>query len=64
MLFVFSHRQEELKEALFWPDSRTFSIAGFKEYLSLSIPSTFMICLDWWIWEFMILISGKFGNVD
>ena len=38
------------------PDKRVFT--DFKEYFALAIPSTIMVTLDWWIWEFMVLISG------
>ena len=34
---------------------------GAKAYLRIAIPTTIMICLDWWAWELMILISGTFG---
>ena len=29
--------------------------------MKLAVPSTIMITLDWWVWEFMILISGLLG---
>jgi multidrug resistance protein, MATE family len=31
------------------------------EYFSIGIPSTIMLCLDWWVWELLILISGYLG---
>ena len=27
-------------------------------YLKLAVPSAFMVSIDWWTWELMILISG------
>ena len=31
------------------------------EYLKIAFPSMVMICSDWWVWEFMCLISGWLG---
>jgi multidrug resistance protein, MATE family len=58
LLQVYSWQQEELKEAMIWPDARIF--LGLKEYISLAVPTTIMICLDWWVWELMILMCGYF----
>ena len=41
------------------PDHRVF--LGFNTYMSLAVPSTIMLVLDWWIWELMVLISGYLG---
>ena len=46
----------DISEAVIMPDQRVF--ADFKEYFRLAIPSTVMVTLDWWIGEFMVLISG------
>ncbi|XP_020574195.1 protein DETOXIFICATION 49-like [Phalaenopsis equestris] len=36
----------------------TFSIAGWRSLLSLSIPSCASICLEWWWYEIMVLLCG------
>jgi hypothetical protein len=28
----------------------------------MGIPTTVMMCLDWWVWELMILTSGYLGT--
>ena len=38
------------------PDWST--LKGIKSYLALGIPSTAMLCLEWWSFDFMILIAG------
>ena len=44
------------------PDYRIFGKVN--AYINLAIPSTLMICLDWWVWELMILFAGRFGVVE
>lgn len=60
-LFMFTTCMPDLKEAITMPDSRIFELQGIKDYMNLAVPSTIMITLDWWVWEFMILISGLIG---
>lgn len=51
----------ELSDAVKFPDKSVFNIEGIKEYIYIAFPSTVMLCLDWWVWEIMVLISGYFG---
>lgn len=32
--------------------------------MSIGIPSTVMVCLDWWVWELLVLISGYLGTLE
>jgi MATE family multidrug resistance protein len=41
------------------PDRRVME--DLKPYFRIAIPSTVMLCLDWWVWELLILISGWLG---
>lgn len=34
----------------------------WRSYLSLAIPSCISICLEWWWYEFMIILCGWLGN--
>ncbi|XP_058103395.1 protein DETOXIFICATION 49-like [Magnolia sinica] len=34
----------------------------WRSYLSLAVPSCISICLEWWWYEFMIIVCGLFGN--
>ena len=55
-------RQDDLKDAVKWPTREAFEWAGIWKYLKIGGPTTVMICLDWWVWELMILISGTFDE--
>eukprot|EP01022_Parablepharisma_sp_SALTPOND_P021226 TRINITY_DN4101_c0_g1_i1.p1 TRINITY_DN4101_c0_g1~~TRINITY_DN4101_c0_g1_i1.p1 ORF type:complete len:485 (-),score=25.13 TRINITY_DN4101_c0_g1_i1:1678-3132(-) len=55
----FSHCCEQ---TLTMPTKDVFS--GWKEYLAIAFPSLFMVCLEWWGFEIMNLLSGKVGVVD
>jgi len=59
---VFTYKQEDLREAWIMPDYRVFS--GVTAYVRLAVPSTIMMCLEWWVWEVMVLISGWLGVVE
>jgi len=59
LLIYYTRQQDEIKPALISPDSRIFK--HIKEYMALGIPSYIMMASDWWVWEFMILISGWLG---
>ncbi|XP_023644100.1 protein DETOXIFICATION 14 [Capsella rubella] len=37
-------------------------IKGMKEFFWLGIPSASMICLEWWSFEFLIMLSGVLPN--
>jgi len=49
-------RTEKLKDATFWPNIDTFKNLG--PYMNMAIPSTLMICLEWWAKEAFTLMSG------
>jgi MATE family multidrug resistance protein len=59
LLLVYTNTQDDIAEAVQMPDSRVFD--DMYEYFSIGIPSTIMLCLDWWVWELLILISGYLG---
>jgi MATE family multidrug resistance protein len=54
----------DIKEAIFCIDRRAIDWDGVKGYLRLSVPSIVMLCLDWWVFEVMIVICGSFGVTD
>ncbi|KAK9063711.1 hypothetical protein SSX86_017583 [Deinandra increscens subsp. villosa] len=37
---------------------------GMKLFFSFAIPSAIMICLEWWSYEFLILLSGLLPNPE
>eukprot|EP01022_Parablepharisma_sp_SALTPOND_P023173 TRINITY_DN4811_c0_g1_i1.p2 TRINITY_DN4811_c0_g1~~TRINITY_DN4811_c0_g1_i1.p2 ORF type:complete len:272 (+),score=5.08 TRINITY_DN4811_c0_g1_i1:206-1021(+) len=42
----------------------TDAFKGWKEYLALAIPTTLMVCLEWWTWEILNLLCGKLGIAE
>ncbi|XP_076960732.1 protein DETOXIFICATION 14-like [Bidens hawaiensis] len=45
--------------------SVTFSVDGFKtikEFIRFTIPSAVMLCLEWWSYEMVVLLSGLLPN--
>lgn len=58
-LLVYTSQIEHIQEAVQMPNSRTFQ--GIGEYLSLGIPSAMMLCLEWWAFEAMAVMSGYVG---
>jgi len=58
-LLVLSSCIPDIKEAITLPDSRALS--GLGEYLKLGIPSTVMLCLEFWVFDLMILMAGYIG---
>jgi MATE family multidrug resistance protein len=43
------------------PDKRVIRIEGLIQYFKLGIPSAIMLCLEWWAYETMTIISGLIG---
>lgn len=43
---VYTYFSADIREAVFWPDSRTFE--GIKEYFQIGLPAAFMFILDIW----------------
>lgn len=41
---------------MIWPDRRIFEELG--TYFWLGLPFAFMVVLDQWAWELMILLAG------
>lgn len=48
-----------MKKALVCPDRRVFEDSW--EFLSIAFPNVLMLCLDWWVFELMIVFSGWLG---
>ena len=45
-VLIYTSTVEELKPAIFWPEKDTLS--NTKQYLAYGVPSTLMMCLQWW----------------
>jgi Na+-driven multidrug efflux pump len=39
-----------------------FDKAHVRNYLEIGLPSIFMVCLEWWGFEIIVLMSGMFSE--
>jgi MATE family multidrug resistance protein len=53
---IYMSHSNDLKEAWFFPNKHCFH--GLYDYLKLGIASTLMLCLEWWCFEALALLSG------
>ena len=58
---IYPYFIEGIRDALIWPDSSVWS--GWKEYFSLGVPTTGMLCAEYWAWESLAFLSGHLGVV-
>ncbi|KAI3373657.1 hypothetical protein L3Q82_022262, partial [Scortum barcoo] len=47
-----------------WGGWTTDCLQEWGSYMKLAIPSAFMICFEWWIWEVGGFLAGVLGEVD
>ena len=45
---MYAHCLKDIKDALFWPDATVW--IGWKEYFNLGVPTTGMLCAEYWAW--------------
>ena len=56
---VYAHYINDVQEALFWPDASVWQ--GWKEYFYLGVPTTGILCAQYWAWQFLAIVSGNLG---
>ncbi|XP_072302215.1 multidrug and toxin extrusion protein 1 [Eucyclogobius newberryi] len=47
-----------------WGGWSTDCLQDWGSYMKLAIPSVFMICFEWWVWEIGSFLAGVLGEVD
>eukprot|EP00126_Sphaerothecum_destruens_P012167 Sdes_comp20983_c0_seq7m19421 len=52
-----------LRERTWFGWSRA-SLMGWGEFCNLAIPGLLMVCLEWWCWEILTLVSGTLGEAS
>jgi multidrug resistance protein, MATE family len=45
-------------------DKTICDLEKLKSFMKLGVPSIVMLCLSWWAWEIMIIISGLYSQTD
>ena len=58
-LVMYTSWTPSIQEAVQMPNARTFQ--GLSEYLALGVPLAMMLCLEWWAFEAMVIMSGYIG---
>lgn len=58
-VMIYGNCSEKIRPALSMPDSESFR--GWGEYLKVALPSTVMICAEWWAFLLLSVISGTMG---
>ena len=58
-VMLYGNCSKDIRPALSMPDRETFR--GWGEYLKVSLPSTAMICAEWWSFETLTVIAGILG---
>ncbi|MEQ2262474.1 hypothetical protein XENORESO_012871 [Xenotaenia resolanae] len=47
-----------------WGGWSTECLQGWGSFMKLAVPSAFMICFEWWVWEVGGFLAGVLGEVD
>uniref|UniRef100_UPI0037E785E8 multidrug and toxin extrusion protein 1 n=1 Tax=Semicossyphus pulcher TaxID=241346 RepID=UPI0037E785E8 len=47
-----------------WGGWSTDCLQEWGSYMKLAVPSAFMVCFEWWIWEIGGFLAGVLGEVD
>lgn len=61
IITVYASLQKDIKDSWFLPGKETF--INIWPYIKLALPTTMMICLEWWAFEVLTLMAG-FISID
>ena len=62
MVTVYAGLVDEIKEAITWPDAQMF--LGWGEYFALGVPTTGILCAEYWAWQFLSIMSGNLSVME
>ncbi|KAJ3588617.1 hypothetical protein NHX12_009471 [Muraenolepis orangiensis] len=63
-LLLFGYMQLMNLHKKTWGGWSTSCLQGWDSYMQLAIPSTLMVCFEWWIWEVGCFLAGTLGELD
>ncbi|KAI1903257.1 hypothetical protein AGOR_G00025350 [Albula goreensis] len=63
-LLLFAYIQWKKLHVKTWGGWSTLSLQEWGSYMQLAIPSTLMVCFEWWIYEIGSFFAGMLGEVD
>lgn len=58
-VMIYAHCLPHIKGALFWPDATVWH--EWREYFALGVPTTGILCAEYWAWQFLAILSGNLG---
>mmetsp|Transcript_8103 Transcript_8103/g.12475 ORF Transcript_8103/g.12475 Transcript_8103/m.12475 type:complete len:97 (-) Transcript_8103:726-1016(-) len=50
----------DIRKAVFMPDMAS-CLTGLQAYVSYGVPSTLMLCSEWWACDSITVLTGYFG---
>ncbi|XP_063058870.1 multidrug and toxin extrusion protein 1-like [Engraulis encrasicolus] len=62
LLFGYIHRKQLHKET--WRGWSSACLQEWGTFMQLAVPSTLMLCFEWWIYEIGSFLAGMFGEVE
>lgn len=60
-IIIYTRSQNDILEVVHWPDAQIFNYEGVMQYMKLGLPSAGMLCIEWWSFEIVVLLSGYMG---
>ena len=57
MITIYANMIDNIKESIYWPDSSVW--LGWKEYFALGVPTTGIMCAEYWAWQGLCIMSGN-----
>ncbi|XP_051536741.1 multidrug and toxin extrusion protein 1-like [Myxocyprinus asiaticus] len=63
-LLLFAYIRWKKLHVKTWDGWSTASLQEWGSYMKLAIPSTLMLCFEWWIYEIGGFLAGMLGEVD
>ncbi|XP_057216528.1 multidrug and toxin extrusion protein 1 [Triplophysa rosa] len=63
-LLLFAYIRWKKLHVKTWDGWSTVSLQEWGSYMKLAIPSTLMLCFEWWIYEIGGFLAGMLGEVD
>ena len=62
MVMIYGYCDPDINKALAPLNKECFQ--GWSEYLKVSLPSTVMVCSEWWAFEFLTIMAGIMGVAE
>jgi multidrug resistance protein, MATE family len=61
--FLLTYYSNSMNESTWYLSVFHQAFTGWREYLTLAVPSMFIICSEWWMFEVLVVFAGWIGVV-